>query len=130
MFKLTQLLHKGRQVKELQKIQKEKEEIQKVLSTKVFPYCSSWARNTSMINIRQDLAEVISLILDGRASFESLDIFCDKNFDLSDARNFFKDLGNYFANLSGNLEIRNPLEDKLEKLCDKERKLKEKLGIK
>ena len=133
MFKLTQLIHRGRQVKELKEIQKEKERIKEELNKyEIFPKCYDDKKRkyiTTMCML-EDLSNTLTLIFLGRAPFEALNLYCGNNFNLENAQDYFKDLGNYFLSLSGNLETRKPLEERLSELCEKEKKLKEKLGIK
>jgi hypothetical protein len=125
-------MYKGRQVKELKEIQKEKETIQKELDKiGLFPKWYKYGSKSYMIKGTPDeLCNTLTLILFGAAPFEILNQYCIDNFTLEDAQNFFKDVGNYFLNLSGNLETRKPLEERLAVLNMMERDLKEKLGIK
>ena len=133
MFKLTQLLNRGRQVKELKEIQKEKERIQEELNKcALFPDCSYKIRKLNRIDTFDELADILTLVFLGRMPFETINQYCGNYFNLKEkeTQDYFNELGNYFLSLSGNLEVRQSLENKLEKLCEKERKLKEKLGIK
>ena len=119
-----------KKIKKLQKVQKELYEARNKLEINVFPHCDYFKMKcaTNLI-IRKDLASIITLIFDGREPFESLEKFCDKNFKLSDAKDYFEELGHYFINLSGNLDGRKELEEKVDMLKKEEQKLKRQLKI-
>lgn len=120
-----------KKIKKLQEVQKELYKIREKLKINMFPRSFVLERKSCIGNltIREDLAETIILIFEGRASLESLEKFCDKTFKLGDAKDYFEKLGHYFINLSGNLDGRKELEEKVEKLEKEEQELKRKLGI-
>lgn len=136
MFKLTQLLHKGKQVKELNEIQREKERIQEELNKyETFPKCSYETKIYSdrvTVDMVRELSDTLMLVFVGKAPFEAIGLYCGNNFNLKkeETHSYFNKLGNYFLNLSGNLELRKSLEERLVELKRNEYKLKEKLGIK
>ena len=75
MFKLTQLLNKGRQVKELKEIQKEKERIQEELDGyEIFPECPHETRKyiggeTKAI---EELSATLMLVFLGKVPFATI----------------------------------------------------------
>lgn len=120
-----------KKIKKLQKVQKELYATRKLLKMDLFPHCYSYERKSCIHNndIKIRLAETISLIFSGRESFEALEKFCDKNFNISDAKDFFEELGHYFINLSGKLSAHKELEAKAKMLEEEEKELKRQLKI-
>lgn len=122
-----------KQLKELKAIQEEKENIQKQLDQcQIFKY-SGKARNhinTEYLRNDLDLAPYIALLWTGGIDFNIFNAQLQSSYNIDNSSEYFEELGNYFLNLSKNIECRKPLKDKLEKLNKKEQKLKDKLGIK
>lgn len=137
MFKLTQLIHKGRQVKELNEIQKEKEEIRKKLNE--YDYVPTYPLKMMMYPYGDEatwsmmlyaLANDIAMLLYGKMSTEEFNKSLIERYRFTDTDNYFRELGNYFINISEYNKTRKPLEERLSVLYKREKKLKEKLGIK
>lgn len=141
MFKLMQLLNRDRQIKELKEIQKEKEEIRKKLNEyefspiypaikmKMYQHMHSLETEAVLAAVHT-LSHKIASLLCGTMSSEEFTKAMIEKYRFADTDNYFRELGNYFIALSEYNETRQPLEERLGKLCEKERKLKEKLGIK
>ena len=140
MFKLTQLLNRGRQVKELKEIQKEKEEIRKKLDeyefAPIYPIKMKmyqhmcYPEEEAYISMVHALSSNITSLLCGTMSSKEFTKLMIEKYRFADTDNYFRELGNYFIALSEYNETRQPLEERLGKLYERERKLKEKLGIK
>ena len=137
MFKLTQLIHKGKQVKELNEIQREKEDIRKKLNEydyvptyplkmMMYPYGDEATWSMMLYKLANDIA----MLLYGKMSAEEFNESLIEIYRFTNTTEYFKALGNYFINISEYNETRKPLEERLAELCKKENKLKEKLGIK
>jgi chaperonin cofactor prefoldin len=70
------------------------------------------------------------MLLYGKMSTEEFNESLIERHRFTDTDNYFRELGNYFINISEYNKTRKPLEERLSVLYKKEKKLKEKLGIK
>lgn len=122
-----------KQLKKLKAIQEEKENIQSQLNKcELFPKCPDKAKYIIGGRSQDDLslAQYITLLWTGRIDYNCFNANLQSFYNIDNASEYFEELGNYFLNLSKNIEHRKPLKDKLKELKEKEYKLKDKLGIK
>ena len=136
MFKINNLLNnlkynkQGRLVQELKDLQERKELVNKELARiKIMPSLDLKVRNCYDKNY-YDLADIIAQLWFGKIDADKFNSGINKMYKIENAINYFKDLGEYFINISENTKDFLRLDTELTELNKKECELKKELKIK
>ena len=136
MLKLNNLLNnlkynkQGRLLQELKEIQEKKELVNKELSRiKIMPSPDLKVRNCYHKS-SYDLADIIAQLWLGKIDADKFNSEINKMYKIENAINYFKDLGEYFINISENTKDFLRLDTELTELNKKECELKKELKIK
>ena len=136
MLKLNNLLNnlkynkQGRLLQELKEIQEKKELVNKELSRiKIMPSPDLKVRNCYHES-SYDLADIIAQLWLGKIDADKFNSEINKMYKIENAINYFKDLGEYFINISENTKDFLRLDTELTELNKKECELKKELKIK
>lgn len=136
MFKINNLLNnlkynkQGRLVQELKDLQERKELVNKELARiKIMPSLDLKVRNCYNKSSYY-LADIIAQLWLGKIDADKFNSEINKMYKIENATNYFKDLGEYFINISENTKDFLRLDTEFKELNEKEYELKKRLKIK
>ena len=136
MFKINNLLNnlkynkQGRLVQELKDLQERKELVNKELARiKIMPSLDLKVRNCYDKN-HYYLADLIAQLWLGKIDADKFNSKINKMYKIENATKYFKDLGEYFINISENTKDCLRLDAEFKELSEKEYELKKELKIK